>query len=243
MKILAPSYKRATTCKTHLQIPEVTYCVHEFEAMEYEDQGHEILLIPDKYRGNLSKVRNYLKNEHLGEFGYLVDDDIEGFNKWNYRDNRFQLDRLNPHEVMEQLEHMKMMAEQLGVPLVGMNVISDKGSYREYTPFSFTNYISASLMGIFKNPFDFDERIPLKEDYDYCLQLLNNYRRILRFNMVSMVKKDHKNIGGCADVRTASFEKAQMEAFQKKWGKKIVRTDPHNPNDINPILKVPINGI
>ncbi len=243
MKIISPSYKRSKTCKTHLLIPELEYAVHEFEAEKYLKEGLKVVVIPDKLKGNLSRVRNYIKEKHLKEFGYMVDDDIEAFKRWDSVNNNFVLKTLNVEEVSEMLEGMKNLAEQMQVKLVGMNIIGDKGSYREYTPFSFTNYISASLMGIFETNIKFDEKIPLKEDYDLTLQMLNKYRKVLRFNYYHMVKKDHENIGGCADVRTVKFEKQQMEMFQKKWGSKIVRFDAHDPKDINPIIKPPIKGI
>ncbi len=243
MRIISPSYKRAKTCKTHIIIPNIEYAVHEFEAQKYIDEGLNVVVLPDSLRGNLSRVRNYIKKNYLKDFGYMIDDDIEAFKRWDFLNNNFVLKTLSPSEVLELLEYMKMMGEQLEVKLVGMNIIGDKGSYREYTPFSFTNYISASLMGIFKNNLEFDENLPLKEDYDYTLQMLNKYRKTLRFNFCHMVKKDHANVGGCADVRTVKYEKEQMFLFQKKWGGSIVKFDAHDPNDINPIIKPPIKGI
>ena len=55
-----------------------------------------------------------------------------------------------------------------------------------------------------------NERIPLKEDYDYCVQNANTYRKLLRLNYVNMVKNDHGNKGGCADYRTIEYEKYFM---------------------------------
>lgn len=242
-QILIPSYKRAKTCKTHLLLPEVIYCVLPFEEQAYKAEGYNVQVIPDSLAGNLSKIRNYIKETYLKDFGFMVDDDIEAFKRWNYRGGKFKCDKLNTEDVRELLETMYIVAKESGVKLVGMNIIADKGSYREYTPFSMTNFISASLMGFFPTDIKFDERIPLKEDYDICLQLMNKYRKVLRFNFVHMIKKDHGNIGGLADVRTTSYEKAQMNLFQAKWGKQIVQNDPKNVSDINPVIKVPIKGV
>ena len=77
-------------------------------------------------------------------------------------------------------------------------------------------------MGFVNNELRFDERLPLKDDYDYCLQNLNKYRKILRFNYACMIKKDHGNLGGCADYRTMSREMDQLKLLQKKWANKIV---------------------
>jgi hypothetical protein len=64
-----------------------------------------------------------------------------------------------------------------------------------------------------------------------------------------MVKKDHGNKGGCAEVRTVEKEKEQMQLFIKKWGSKIVKQDLRQRGkktvsyDINPVVKVPIGGV
>ena len=104
-------------------------------------------------------------------------------------------------------------------------------------------------MGFINNDLRFDERIPLKEDYDYCIQNCNTYRKLLRINFAYMVKKDHGNLGGCADMRTLSREVEQLELLQKKWGKGIVKNDTTQRGkkikgfDLNPIVKIPIKGI
>ena len=84
----------------------------------------------------------------------------------------------------------------------------------------------------------------MKEDYDLCIQICNAERKILRFNQYSLTKKDHGNIGGCADYRTLEREKSQFDVFQKKWGSQIVKQDKTSKGfDINPIVKIPIGGV
>tara|TARA_R110000772_G_scaffold160106_2_gene271321 strand:- start:2979 stop:3260 length:282 start_codon:yes stop_codon:yes gene_type:complete len=91
----------------------------------------------------------------------------------------------------------------------------------------------------------FDETMPLKEDYDFTIQVCNEERKILRFNQYSMNKDDHGNLGGCANYRTITREKEQLQLLQKKWGEKIVREDKKSKQqyDINPIINVPIKGV
>ena len=134
----------------------------------------------------------------------------------------------------------------------GVNIIQDKGAFREYTPFSLTNVILGPFGG-FSNPIcRYDENLPLKEDYDLSLQMINKYRKILRINHVHYICDQHTNVGGCAEYRTIDEEKDQFELLEKKWGKDIVRRDKGNSNterkrqvtyDINPIIKIPIGGV
>jgi hypothetical protein len=84
----------------------------------------------------------------------------------------------------------------------------------------------------------------LKEDYDLSLQVLNKYRKTLRFNAYHYLVKQHTNIGGCANYRTLAKEKEQLKLLQIKWGSKIVREDKSGQGyDINPIIKTPIKGV
>lgn len=248
MKILAPSYKRADGVKTHKLLPNVIYCVAEFEAEEYTKRGYEIHVMPDKVQGNISRVRNWMLDEHIKDGkGLIVDDDIEAFKTWQWKDGTCK--PVDIQDMPEFIEQGFNLAEQFGVRLWGLNILGDKGSYREYTPFSLSNPLSAAFMGFLDNPLRFDERIPLKEDYDYSIQNANEYRKLLRLNYAYMVKKDHGNKGGCADYRTIAREKEQLAILQNKWGNKIVRTDTTQRGkkskgyDINPILKIPIAGV
>jgi len=247
MKIYSPSYKRATGLKTHKILPSVIYCIHNNEREEYEKQGVNIELLPDELKGNIAKVRNYIKDELIKDRGLIIDDDIEAIKIWSSKNgNPYPV---NIEDIEEFFEMAFNMCEESGCKLWGVNIVGDKGSYREYTPISFTNWISGSLMGFINNDCRFDERIPLKEDLDFCLQTLNIYRKLLRFNNVHLIKRDHGNIGGCADYRTVAKEKEQFKIFQQKWGDKIVKQDTTQKGkrkkvyDINPIIKVPIKGV
>jgi len=242
MEIYSPSYKRAKGVKTHLLIPDVIYCVHEFEKDEYKD--YNIIVMPDNIRGNIARVRNWIKDNLIKDKGLIIDDDIEAIKVWDIKNNKPILIDVN---VVEFIEKGFDLCEQFGCTLWGVNILGDKGSYREYTPFSLNNTVSGSFMGFLNNELTFDETIPLKEDYDFCIQTLNKYRKLLRLNYAHLIKKDHKNKGGCADYRTVNKEVEQMDLFIKKWGSKIVRVDKKKENkktpDINPIVNIPIKGI
>lgn len=247
MNIYAPSYKRSDGVKTHKIIPDIIYCVHEFEAEKYKEKGYSIEVMPDEVGGNIARVRNYILENFVKEKGLVIDDDIEGFKIWEWDDDYPNAKEID--DIYEFIEQGFNLCEEFGCRLWGINIIGDKGSYREYTPFSLNNTISGSFMGFLNNELRFDERIPLKEDYDYSIQNVNKYRKLLRINYAHMIKKDHKNKGGCADYRTIDREVEQLKLLQKKWGKRIVKNDTTQRGkkkkgfDINPIIKIPINGI
>jgi len=219
MNIYAPSYKRAKGVKTHRIIKDIIYCVHEFEADDYKKLGYNVEFMPDSVKGNIARVRNYMLDNYIGDKGLIVDDDLEAVKRWNIKEGKPKQETIN--NITEWIEQ----------------------------GFNMSNTVSASFMGFLNNELRFDERLPLKDDYDYCLQNLNKYRKILRFNYACLVKKDHGNLGGCADYRTMSREKDQLKLMQKKWGSKIVKLDTTQRGkkkknfDLNPIIKAPIKGI
>ena len=243
MKIISPSYKRAETVKTHLILSNIEYAVHEFEAQEYRDAGHSVIELPDSTRGNIPNLRNWLIEKYGDSDLIFIDDDIEAFTYW---DNCEQT-HLSGDDLEEHIELMLMLAKEMGVCLFGVNPAIDKGSYREYTPFSTTSYISCSFHGMIgmKNlPYRYDPKLPLKEDYDFTIQVCNGERKTLRFNRYGMKKKDHGNTGGCADYRTLEIEKEQFDLLQRKWGSQIVKQDTASKGyDLNPIIKIPIGGV
>jgi len=246
-KIYSPSYKRASGVKTHKVVPNVIYCVHEFEADKYIENGYKVKILPNEIRGNISRVRNYIKDNYISSKGIIIDDDIEKILQWTVVHGvPMQVPVLD----LETFFHNGFtMCEEIGAKLWGVNILGDKGSYREYTPFGTTNTVSASFMGFLDNNLSFDETLPLKDDYDFCIQNLNTYRKILRYNAYSLVKKDHGNVGGCADYRSVEVEMEQLKLMQKKWGSKIVRNDLTQKGkktkifDINPVVKTPIKGV
>jgi len=242
--ILSPSYKRAGICSTHKIIPGVTYCVHAFEANEYRNAGLEVEEIPDKVRGNIARVRNWMleySEKKKEKRVLMVDDDLVGLIWWEKNDRK----DMDPEWAEEFIENGFNMAEGFGAKLWGMNVTTDKGSYREYTPFSMKSYISASFSGHLLPTIRYDERFSLKEDYDFTIQILQERRRILRFNMVYYNARHINTQGGCADYRLQDREKDQLKLLQEKWGSKIVKFDTKSDGtfDTNPIIKVPINGV
>ena len=255
--VICPSYKRATGTHTQRLIPDAEFAVHEFEADEYQEAGLNVLVVPDDLRGNIARVRNWIVEhgvkEHGGRF-LIVDDDVEQFVEFRMIDGKWMPYKLSPDEFDEWLECAYILAEQWGVVAFGVNVgCPDKGSYREYTPFGTLHYVSGSFTGFVRDPIcRYDENLPLKEDYDFTIQVLNEHRKLLRFNSASMVKQDGKNQGGCASYRSRKREQEQFAMFQQKWGKQIVRRDggegrTHRKKqvryDVNPIIRVPIGGV
>ena len=245
--IVSPSYNRAESAQAQAYLPECQYVVHQFEKRAYQKAGKDVIAIPDRLRGNIARVRNWILDHYNPVL--MLDDDVVRFQRWN----RQKMVKLSSDEAMEFIEHAFMLAKELGARLWGMNLLVDKAAYREHTPFAFRSVVLAPCHGHIDNKCRYDETLTLKEDYDMSLQVLNRYRRTLRFNAY-MYACDHFNTeGGCASYRTMARERSMFKRFQQKWGSDIVRVDrmggqgnlsnKTNEWDINPIVRVPIRGV
>tara|TARA_R100001463_G_scaffold15126_11_gene39571 strand:+ start:318 stop:1058 length:741 start_codon:yes stop_codon:yes gene_type:complete len=244
VKIFAPSYKRSQKSITQITYPEVKLVVRESEAEEYRNNGNDIIVCPDSAQGNLCRVRNWILNNLYDDADCIVilDDDCRGVGRWDSQnDIKFSQD-----ELLEFCESSAILCDELGYKFWGVNCITDKGAYREYTPFGFLQYIGGPFQAHLKDSeIRYDENLPLKEDYDLTLQHIQRYGGCLRVNYAHYQVKQAEQTGGCASIRNLQKEKQQFFALQNKWGKDIVVRDKGSKRtfDFNPIIKVPIKGV
>lgn len=241
MLFVSPSYKRAGKVKIREWLPDVILAVHEFEEAEYrENDGGELLIIPDGLRGNIAKVRNFILDELFkrDEFVVMMDDDTKEI---VYFENM----KRRTFESVEQFESFCLngfiMCQEFGFKLWGLNLLDDPKAYREFTPLSTQAPILGPFSAHIRNPLRYDARIPLKEDYDMALQHLHKYRGILRFNKYAYSVDHIEGEGGCTSYRMRDREIEQGYTLVRKWGNKIVHYNPDK--SINPKIKSPIGGI
>ncbi len=248
------SYKRAGAVETLELFPEASLWVHEFEANIYRAfyPLAKVRVLPDETRGNLPKVKNFILDESRNADACLfLDDDIRSIDYWQ-QNKRIAM----TGDVLRDfiIKHT-IIADEWGLKLWGVNVNNDKQCYREYSPFSTLSYVSSSFACFLRgNQLRYDERFPLKEDYDMTIQQCMKYRGVLRVNRAYYYKKSMENVGGCGMYRNVEREKAQLELLQKKWGTEIVQSDSLTKSrnhlttkkrafDINPVIRIPIAGI
>lgn len=247
VKFFSPSYKRGfELSSTQVLFPFVEMVVCETEGEEYRKSGNRVITCPVGVQGNLCRVRNWILDYCVKkniDVVVIMDDDFQGV----FRNVDKKGRKMSGDDLEEWAEMAGVMCEDSGVKFFGINPANDKGSYREHTPFSFLGYIGGPLQGHYLkgNDLRYDEKLPLKEDYDMTLQHLNKFRRVLRFNMIYCNVKQAENVGGCAVYRNSVFERQQFEDLIKKWGSRIVQKDEKSKRgfDFNPILKIPIKGV
>lgn len=244
VKFYSPSYKRPEKSITQIHFPEVQLVVRESEAEEYIANGNDVVICPDSAQGNLCRVRNWILDNLFDDADCIVllDDDCSRIGRW---EEQVQI-KFNMGDLSEFAENMANITKQMGFHFWGLNCVTDKGAYREYTPFGTLQYIGGPFQAHLKtSKIRYDEDLPLKEDYDISLQHIHKYGGCLRVNFAHYDVKQAEQAGGCATYRNLKKEKQQFFALQKKWGKDVIKRDKGSKRsfDFNPVMKVPIKGI
>lgn len=259
ISINCPSYRRPKV-ETLDYISTCKVWVAEREYQDYikANKGFEsnIISVPNEVQGNLCRIRNYILDKELecNDVVLIIDDDMKAISRFNRNGiYGYEEKTLNEAEVYQMLEHYSVLCKDFGFYYWGLNCNKDALSYRQTTPFSTVSYIGGPFQAFLKgNELRYDEKLPLKEDYDMTLQNCNKYRGCLRVNFFHYDCKQSEQSGGCATQRNYLREKEQLELLQKKWGKRIVKIDSTlNANakkekkniDYNPIIKIPIRGV
>lgn len=254
ISVCCPSYKRPKV-KTLDYLP---YCKVYVDEGEYEDyvkenkEGSNIVKVPKGIQGNLCRIRNYILKQELKENDVclIIDDDLKGIYYWEERKEN----KVSAEELLVLLEKYSILARDIGARFWGVNCNADPQCYREYTPFSTISYIGGPFQCFLKdNELFYDEKLPLKEDYDMTLQQVNKYRVALRVNKFFYKCEQSTIKGGCATYRNIDREIEQLTLLQKKWGSKIVKWDNSSRShkskksrkvvDYNPVIIIPIKGI
>lgn len=244
VKFFSPSYKRPQKSITQKNYPDVKLVVKEDEADEYLKNGNDILICPNEAQGNVARIRNWILNNLYDDADCIVilDDDCSYIGRY-YEQNRY---KFSMDELTEFSEVYSMLCNELGFKFWGLNTVFDKGAYREYTPFSFIQFIGGPFQAHLKeSTIRYDEELPLKEDYDISLQHILKYKGCLRVNFAHYEVKQAEQVGGCAAYRNLDREKQQFFALQKKWGKDVIQRDKKSKRsfDFNPKINVPLKGV
>lgn len=234
MKILCPSYRRTDNVLTRKWLSSAVLVVCESEADAYrQNQGGEILVLPESKKGNIARIRNWILDTVDDNEIVMIDDDVwaVGFHE------RGQQIAVNESRFLEFLRKGFDTARELKCYLWGVNVQSDPMFYHAWKPIAFNLPVLGPLTCHIRNPLRYDISLGLKEDYDFFLQHCQKYRRVLRFDKWYYMAKHIDNAGGCNAYRTSQEEREQAMRLVRKWGSSVVRYNPEI--SINPKLKVP----
>jgi hypothetical protein len=242
--VISPSYKRAGLVKGYQYFPYMKLCIPESQEADYlkHYDAARLIVIPDDQDGNLPRKRNWIL-QNVPRPLVMIDDDVSYLGTKEHGETR----RLTPEEAEALIAHGFNLAAEWGVKYWGLNQNSDRVSYQEYKPFSLTYPVLDPFTGHLDHDLFYDEAVGSKLDYDFSLQALNKYKKILRFNKYFYRCEHGNNPGGLIGMRTLEYETRFCRAIEKKWGRSIIRYSLH-PRKLTDLLnpehvQIPIAGV
>jgi hypothetical protein len=249
LRIYVPTYKRAKFLLGKDYFKTAVYVLPESQRDEYFKvlPAERMIVIPDENDGNLCRKQNWMLRNL--ERPYLkIDDDVSKL-VTHEKGNRKKLKQqvpMTPRQAEKFIINAFNLAYEWGCKYWGIGVNTDGKNYQQYKPFSLTQPILGPFNGHLDHNVFYDERMPGKDDYDFSLQMLNKYKKILRFNKYSYVCKHADNSGGWVSIRSREREVNDCKAIMKKWGESIIkyRIPPRKKGDLlNGRIRVPIRGV
>jgi len=208
IEIYIPSYKRPKDTLTNKWITNSILAVHESEAEEYQKHNSQkLLVLPDRLKGNMASVRNFILDNSKADLTVMIDDDVKSV---GYHEN-MERNEISEGDLYYKLLEWSNQAKQLNTVLFGINLQSDPRFYMEYIPINLLSPVLGTFCCILKTDIRYDERLGLNEDYDFSLKVLQKHHKILRWNKYYYIADHLEKEGGCGAYRTFTKEKEQAK--------------------------------
>lgn len=241
MKYFIPTYRKEKikTAELFNGLDYLLFCdKQDFKRLS---DKYNCYLLPDGIQGNISRVRNYIlkyANENKIDYFAMCDDDISKLFIYD-SELKSRLKELTAFEYDYILDKFSETFYQKD-NCVGwsMNETSQPRDYKGEIGCNNACFMSGTFSIYFTDriTFEFDERLSLKEDYDFTLQALTNGKTIFKFKglfyLPERVTIGLKNFGGCSTYRTNEKEMEQIQLMKDKWGNLIKYKD----GDINGVI-------
>tara|TARA_R100001594_G_scaffold73796_3_gene108379 strand:+ start:1962 stop:2678 length:717 start_codon:yes stop_codon:yes gene_type:complete len=235
-KVYIPSKGRAGKVTSHHLFLDSHIVCPKDEVKEYKKHHKKVIGVPSEVRG-ITATRNWILEYNKDDWHMQVDDDARSFHKYEETE---LVKFTDPERIDRILETMFLMTDEIGYKVWGLAMASDYKFYRPFAPFSTQGIVVANLIGIINNPLRFDERLRVKEDYDYSMQHIYKYGGVLRSHKYGIDVIHLTNEGGCVGYRTKDVELNAYETLLKKYGSRVVKFQ-NNKNFVK--MKSPRKGI
>lgn len=164
-----------------------------------------------------------------------MSDDIKGFIRAEEREDSTPLTHRYQRveeRLMTVVQDLQTTARETGARLVGVSATDSLIFYDHTKPTSLRNFILGDFMYITPSEPTFDERMELKEDYDFTAQHMVHYGIVARRNMWILKAQHRTNAGGAVARRTLALEEQTIAYLQNKWGTAIMASNPRKPGEI-----------
>lgn len=131
-------------------------------------------------------------------------------------------------------EAIRMLSEALdmtGAKLAGAAPTANPFYWNPSRTVHTQAFVVGDLMLVRPSAVRFDERLRLKEDYDFTLQHIHRYDCVARRDDLFATFLHRKNAGGAVSYRTTEAEQDAIRFLKASWPG-YVRDNPRRPNEI-----------
>ncbi len=245
LNICIPSYNRPQGLKGKDYFSAAKYVIPESQRDQYTKTvgAKRLIVIPDESDRNIARKRNWILR-NIERPLLMLDDDVSAL---GHSEGGKQQICLDPETALDVIKQGFNLAYEWGCVFWGVNCNEDGRNYQQYKPFSLTSVVLGPFQGHLEHNLLYDERMGTKDDYDFSLQVLCRYKRLLRFNKYCYFTDHGDNAGGIVSERTMAKEQTYCEAIQRKWGTQVIkyRLPPQKMWDLLNAQKVnvPIAGV
>lgn len=218
MKICIPSSNRAERCDSAF-ISNAIIFVPKGQKKEYEKK-YQNEIIECSVTG-ITATRNYILDYFKGEEIVMLDDDVLecGFFQGHERVNLKSAE--HTHLWNKIFKDCFDVAKGFGFDIFGVDTSGSKIREFVFAPFKFNGGINGSCLGIIENGFRFDERLIVKEDFDFILKSYYRNKGFLKANFFYWRTKHWNNKGGCVDYRTNKIEHECIQLLLQRFPNNI----------------------
>ena len=217
------SHKRAGNVgKMSAHLPNAVWYVGHGEADEYKEAGAVNVV----ESGGLIDSRNRaLDDAHNSGRGCVqVSDDFGGVTLAGTKSDK-------KITLLQAIEMMSGVADQIGAKLAGVAPVANRFYVDPEKPVKTRHFIVGDLIYVAPSSPRFDDKLRLKEDYDFTAQHLKEYGAVARLDVL-MAKFAHRtNAGGAVAYRTSDVEQEAIAYLKAKWPGAIV-DNPRRPDEV-----------
>lgn len=204
----------------------VVWYVGAGEYQIYRDHGAEFV----QEIGGLCDSRNAILDDAFaaGKIAVEFSDDLSKI-KEAYVDG----DKKKARQISLQhaLDKILEAMDQTGAMMGGVAPTANPFFFHPEKPVSTKHFIVGDMIVVKPCELRFDNKMRLKEDYDYTLQHIEKYGCVARENSILATFAHRTNKGGAVAYRTSKVENEAIEYLQKKWPGKT-RPNPRRKDEI-----------
>jgi hypothetical protein len=230
MKIAIPTLNRADTIEsgTLAVVKGLGYPIYLFVADEEQKKLYsnikDVEIVVTNKRG-IASARNAIL-DYFGKGAEVVqmDDDVEAI----YKLENGELSELSGILLAGFMEQAFYDIKQKSLNLWGVYPVPNE--FYMSRKITNGNFIIGTFCGIIVSDIRCDDRLLLKEDYDFTLSHIKA-GGVQRYDWITVKAKHYKNKGGAVDFRDDVKEQTAIAILKEKWGD-WVRNNPRRKNEI-----------